>query len=117
MNDARAKAREAVHVVGRRLLPSNSELDYWDEAICDQVTGAIISAYEAALEAAGFVLVPKEANVAMFRALTANWQHKDRASLWALGSFAEDYRAMIAAASPHANQPQQSEQNHKGEDA
>ncbi len=48
-------------------------------------------------------IVPREPNVAMFRALTASWPHDDdarqRIGQWALGSFAEDYRAMIQAAS------------------
>lgn len=65
------------------------------------VSDAAIDAYEAALKGAGWVIVPREPTTGMFRALTASWP-EDEASLmaigrWALGSFVEDYAAMIAA--------------------
>jgi hypothetical protein len=53
-------------------------------------------------------IVPREPSIAMFRALTPWIQSEDRKirdgevpnamARWALGSFAADYRAMIAAA-------------------
>ena len=69
-----------------------------DERIAD----AALSAFRAWLEAEGLVVVPREATVGMFRALTLSQMDNDdlkfRLSCWALGSFASDYAAMIAAA-------------------
>ena len=61
----------------------------------------------AALEAAGLRLVPVEAQVGMFKAMTQSWgdgpEQQRGIGRWALGSFREDYQAMIAA-SPYAPQ-------------
>jgi hypothetical protein len=49
----------------------------------------------------GLVVVPREATVGMFRALTLSQMNNDdlkfKLGCWALGSFASDYAAMIAA--------------------
>jgi len=59
--------------------------------------------------AEGWVLVPVEPTMAMFRALTASWPQDDVSkrltAKWAAGSFNEDYAAMIAA-SPHTIETQ-----------
>ena len=50
----------------------------------------------------GLVVVPREPTVGMFRELTRPFKDKPELEFtfgaWALGSFADDYRAMIAAA-------------------
>lgn len=51
------------------------------------------------LSAEGMVVVPREPTIGMFRALVASWPDDARAGIWTLGSFREDYQAMIAAAS------------------
>lgn len=55
----------------------------------------------ARLRTSGFVIVPSEPTIGMFRALVASWPEEARAGIWTLGSFREDYQAMLAA-SPHA---------------
>jgi hypothetical protein len=52
----------------------------------------------------GFVLVPMEPTLAMFRAFTIQFKDNEGMQLvlmsWLLGSFREDYQAMLAAAPP-----------------
>jgi hypothetical protein len=64
---------------------------------------AAVTAYLAALQET-HALVPREATVGMFRALTNSWHSKEEAVTWSLGTFAEDYRAMIDAAPPAAQE-------------
>lgn len=54
----------------------------------------------------GWVLVPKVATIGMIRALTGSWDEtaKHQVVLWVLGSFDDDYAAMLAAA-PQPSDP------------
>lgn len=57
----------------------------------------------------GFRLVPVEPDLGMYRALTARLREtdagKDFAIKWSLGSFREDYQAMLAVSPAPAPQP------------
>lgn len=57
----------------------------------------------------GFRVVPVEPDLGMYRALTARlWETdagKDFAIKWSLGSFREDYQAMLAASPAPAQEP------------
>ena len=66
-------------------------------------TAAAVTAYLAALQET-HALVPREATIGMLRALVASWPQQERAAIWTLGSFREDYRAMIDAAPPAAQE-------------
>jgi hypothetical protein len=65
---------------------------------------AAVTAYLDALQET-HALVPREPTVGMFRALTNSWHSKEEAVTWSLGTFAEDYSAMINAAPPAAQDP------------
>jgi aspartate aminotransferase-like enzyme len=84
--------------------------DPWDEAIDSErahlrwIARAAVTAYLDALQET-HALVPREATVGMFHALTNSWHSKEEAVTWSLGTFAEDYRAMIDAAPPAAQEP------------
>ena len=62
---------------------------------------ASIFAFRTWLADKGLVVVPREPTVGMFRALTLSQMDNDdlkfKLGCWALGSFASDYAAMIAA--------------------
>lgn len=54
-----------------------------------------------------YVLVPREPNLAMLRGLTQSWTEEGKGmavARWAMGSFREDYQAMLAAAPPQAGE-------------
>lgn len=65
------------------------------------MANAAIDAYIAALGET-HAIVPRNPTVAMIRALTATWDEEGKAQVakWSLGTFAEDYRAMLNAAEP-----------------
>ncbi len=67
------------------------------------IARAAVTAYLAALQDT-HALVPREATVGMYRALTHSWPDDLQKGVWLLGSFAEDYRAMIDAAPPAAQE-------------
>jgi hypothetical protein len=68
----------------------------------ERIADAALSALRQWLADEGLVVVPSEPTVGMFRALTLSQVGDDdqnyRLGCWALGSFASDYAAMIAAA-------------------
>lgn len=65
--------------------------------ICDLASAGLLHAQDG-----GWRLVPVEPTKKMFAALMKNWKNTEAASIpivqWALSSFVEDYKAMLAAA-------------------
>ena len=122
-----SKAREAAARATTVALRNAADLVYWWDEADHQIIGggepewteyaggvkladrfdlqaianAAIDAYIAAL-AETHAIVPRNPTVAMIRALTATWDEEGKAQVakWSLGTFAEDYRAMLNAAEP-----------------
>jgi hypothetical protein len=76
----------------------------FSKARSNTISRVAVSAYLAALQET-HALVPREPTIGMLRALVASWPEQERAAIWTLGSFREDYRAMIDAAPPAAQDP------------
>ena len=103
-----AAARATYEARFKRLKPQvpweSLDASYSGEAEYNRnITRAAVTAYLAALKET-HALVPREATVGMFRALTHSWPDDLQKGVWLLGSFAEDYRAMIDAAPPAAQE-------------
>jgi hypothetical protein len=99
----RALEATARAMIDMSALGSWHRLDNPEKSAALDQARAAVSAYLAALQET-HALVPREATVGMFRALTNSWHSKEEAVTWSLGTFAEDYRAMIDAAPPAAQE-------------
>ena len=117
MTDPRKAVEDARHAAAEAL---HSRLYDGVEGLYGNATfeaNAVIDAFLAKLNETHCV-VPREPTIGMLRALVASWPKDASVGIWTLGSFREDYQAMLEAASssPHEIAPKD-QQSDKAEDA
>ncbi len=117
MTDPRKAVEDARHAAAEAL---HSRLYDGVDGLYGNATfeaNAVIDAFLAKLNETHCV-VPREPTIGMLRALVASWPKDASVGIWTLGSFREDYQAMLEAASssPHEIAPKD-QQSDKAEDA